>query len=124
MTTTNPAKVFPPVIVPIYEGTSAKLKWSYSLTSKLNTAVLKFDNGGIVTIRSNGQAGEINVNFRDRFTVSSTDQSASLLISRVTVDDDKDRGEFRCDLIDSVGETWKRVIQVQVIGKIKSVADF
>ena len=42
----------------------------------------------------------------------------------MAVADDKANGEFRCELIDSSPDTWKRAIQVQVIGKLESVADY
>ena len=38
--------------------------------------------------------------------------------------DDKAKGEFTCELIDSNAETWRRATQVQVLGKIKNVSDF
>ena len=41
----------------------------------------------------------------------------------MTVADDKANGEFSCELIDSYSNIWKRAIQVQVIGKLESVAD-
>ena len=124
VTTANPAKEIPPVILPIYEGNPATLNWNYSLTADLITAVLRFNGGGIVTIQRNGEPGDVNINFRDRFTVSSTTQSATLFISHVVVDDDKAKGDFTCNLIDSDGNTWKRAVQVKVQGKAQSVADF
>ena len=42
----------------------------------------------------------------------------------MTVADDKSLGGFRCESIDSTATTWKRAIQVQVIGKFKTVADY
>ena len=42
----------------------------------------------------------------------------------MTVADDMANGEFICELIDSNPNSWKRVIQVQVIGKLKTVADY
>ena len=42
----------------------------------------------------------------------------------MTVADDKANGKFRCELIDSGADIWKRAIQVQVIGKLESVADY
>ena len=41
----------------------------------------------------------------------------------MTVADDKANGEFRCEIADLNIVTWKRAIQVQVIGKLESVAD-
>ena len=41
----------------------------------------------------------------------------------MTVADDKANGEFRFELGDLDLVTWKRAIQVQVIGKLESVAD-
>ena len=42
----------------------------------------------------------------------------------MTVADDKANGEFRCEIADLNIVTWKRAIQVQVIGKLESVAGF
>ena len=107
-----------------YEGSSATLNWSYSLSSSLLSAVLQFNGSGIVGISSNGEVGSINSNFRQRFNVSSTPQSVSLLISEVTTTDDKSVGEFSCEVSDLNGDKWRRAIQVQVVGKLKSFADF
>ena len=38
--------------------------------------------------------------------------------------DDKANGEFSCELLDSTATIWKRDIQVQVIGKFKTAADY
>ena len=62
--------------------------------------------------------------FQKRFSVSSTPGRASLFISPVTLTDDKANGEFSCRLIDSTPDTWRRAIQVQVIGELESVPDF
>ena len=35
----------------------------------------------------------------------------------------EDNREFRCELTDSESNTWTRAIQVQVIGRLESVAD-
>ena len=107
-----------------YEGSSAALNWSYSLSSSLLSAVVLYNGSGIVGISSNGQAGPVNSNFRQRFSVSSTPQSVSLLISKVTTADDKSVGEFSCEVSDLNGDKWRRAIQVQVVGKLKSFADF
>ena len=122
-TTRNPDEVIPPGILQVYEGFPVTLKWKYSLTSGLFAAVLKFNGVGIVSIQSNGQAGAVNNHFKERFNISSTPGSVSLFISNVTAADDKANGEFSCELIDSYAETWKRAIQVQVLGKIKGVPD-
>ena len=42
----------------------------------------------------------------------------------MTVADDKANGEFRCEIADKNVVPWKRAIQVQVIGKLESVADY
>ena len=123
-TTTDPNAVPPPVIVQVYEGSSVKLNWSYSLTPALNLGAIRFNNDGIVSIKDDGSAGSVNAGFRERFNLSSTPGRASLFISPVTVADDKANGEFRCELIDSNLDTWKRAIQVQVIGKLESVSDY
>ena len=85
---------------------------------------MRFKGVFIVTVLPTGQAGPVNASFRQRFSVSSTPQSVSLLISKVTTVDDKSNGEFSCELNDLPGATWRRAIQVQVVGKLKSFADF
>ena len=42
----------------------------------------------------------------------------------MTVADDRANGEFRCEIVDRNVVTWKRAIQVQVIGKLESVAGY
>ena len=125
-TTSNKAEKLPPGIVPVYEGSSATLNWNFSLSSGLGLGfVIKFNSDGIVNIRADGSAaGPINSDFQERFSVSATPQSASLSISNVSIADDKSNGEFSCELNDANADTWKRAIQVQVIGKLKSVADY
>ena len=121
-TTLNPAEVLTPGKLQVDEGSSATLNWNYSLTSSL--VLLQFNGDGIVVISSNGQAGPVSSNFRQRFSVSSTPQSVSLLISKVTTADDKSIGEFSCELTDFGADKWRRAIQVQVTGKLKSFTDF
>ena len=60
---------------------------------------------------------------KKRFNAISTRENVSLVIFNVTVADDKANGEFTCELIDSNPDTWKRAIQVQVIGKLEGVSD-
>ena len=100
------------------------MNWNYSLTSSLVSVLLQFNGDGIVVISSNGQAGPVSSNFRQRFSVSSTPQSVSLLISKVTTADDKSIGEFSCELTDLGADKWRRAIQVQVTGKLKRFTDF
>ena len=119
-TTSDPNARLPPVIVQVYEGSSVTLNWSYSLTLGLSFVVIKFDGGGIVNIQADGSAGPVNDNFEERFNVSSTPGRASLLISPVTVGDDKAYGDFTCELFDSKSNIWKRAIQVQVLGRFKT----
>ena len=123
-TTLNPAEVLTPGKLQVDEGSSATLNWNYSLTSSLVSVLLQFNGDGIVVISSNGQAGLVSSNFRQRFSVSSTPQSVSLLISKVTTADDKSIGEFSCELTDLGAHKWRRAIQVQVTGKLKSFTDF
>ena len=85
---------------------------------------MRFKGVFIVAVLPTGQAGPVNASFRQRFSVSATPQSVSLLISKVTTVDDKLNGEFSCELNDLPGATWRRAIQVQVVGKLKSFADF
>ena len=121
-TTSNPAEVLPPVIVSANEGEPTTLNWNYSLTLGLVFGNIKFNNDGIVNIQSDGSVGPMSVKFQRRFSVSSTPGRISLSICPVTAADDKANGEFSCSLIDGYSHTWKRAIQVQVLGKIKSVA--
>ena len=100
------------------------MNWNFSLSSTLSTITLRFKGVFIVAVLPTGQAGPVNASFRQRFSVSSTPQSVSLLISKVTTVDDKSNGEFSCELNDLAGAIWRRAIQVQVVGKLKSFADF
>ena len=100
------------------------MNWNYSLTSTIGFVNIRFEDVFIVSVLQNGQAGPISGSFKERFNVSSTPQSVSLFISKVTTADDKSKGEFSCELSDVLGGKWRREIQVQVIGKLKSFADF
>ena len=99
------------------------MNWKYSLSSTLAAVTLRFKGVFIVAVLSTGQAGSVNASFRQRFSVSTTPQSVSLLISKVTTADDNSNGEFSCELNDLDDATWRRAIQVQVVGKLKSFAD-
>ena len=124
ITTSNPNEVLPLRIVPVNEGSSVTLNWNYSLTAGLLGGAISFNSSRIVLIKGDGSPESIDPRFQERFSVSSTLGRASLFISTVTVADDKANGEFRCELVDRTAITWKRAIQVQVIGKLESVADF
>ena len=123
-TTSNPTVVLPPGIVQVHDGSSVTLNWSYSLTLGLIIGVIKFNNNGIVSINADGSAGPVRAKFQERFNLSSTPGRASLSVSPVTVADDKANGEFSFELIDANTDTWKRAIQVQVVGKLDSVDDY
>ena len=123
-TTLDPAEALIPGELEVNEGSSATLNWKYNLSSTLVSARLLLNEASIVVILSNGQAGPVNASFGQRFTVNSTQQSVSLLISKVITADDRSRGEFICELSDLSGAKWRRAIQVQVVGKLKSFADF
>ena len=118
--------MLPPDIVQVYEGSSVTLNWNFSLSVGLGLGFnIRFNTIGIVNVGKDGSAaGPIRAEFQKRFSVSATPQSASLSISPVTIADDKFNGEFSCELNDANGDTWKRAIQVQVIGKLESVDDF
>ena len=124
-TTSNPSETLSPGIEVVNVTSHVTLDWSYSLTAGLGLGgFIKFNDDTIVTIKGDGSAGPVNAKFQKRFSFNSTLGRASLFISSVTVDNDKANGEFRCELIDSTPDTWKRAIQVQVIGKLESVADY
>ena len=123
-TTLDPAEALIPGKLQVNEGSSATLNWKYSLSSTFVSARLLLNGASIVVVLSNGQAGPVNASFRQRFTVNSTQQSISLLISKVITADDRSRGEFICELSDLSRAKWRRGIQVQVVGKLKSFADF
>ena len=118
--------MLPPGIVQVYESFSTTLNWNFSLSEGLGLGFsIKFNALTIVSIGKDGSLGSsINAEFQERFSVNATPQSASLSISPVTLADDKSNGEFICELTDAKSGTWKRAIQVQVIGKIESVVDF
>ena len=92
------------------------MNWNYSLSSTLTDIQLRFKGVFIVKVLQTGQVGPVNANFGQRFSVSATPQSVSLLISKVTTADDKSIGEFSSELSDLAGATWRRAIQVQVVG--------
>ncbi|PFX33184.1 Proto-oncogene tyrosine-protein kinase receptor Ret [Stylophora pistillata] len=115
VTTSDPLEVLPTGTVQAYEGSPAMLKWNYSVTPRLLYGIIRFNRIGITNFRSNGQEGEVDARFKDRFSLTATPQSASLLISNVTAADDKAYGEFSCHLVAPNGVVWIRRIQVQVI---------
>ena len=122
-TTSDPDEVLPPGIVQVYEGSSLTLNWSYSLSLGLGLAgVVRFKTDAVFSIRADGSATPVNAQFQERFSATSTLGRTSLIISPVNVSDDKFFGEFTCELLDSNSNLWKRSIQVQVIGKLESVA--
>ena len=125
-TTSDTAEEFPPAIVEVKEGSSVTLNWNFNVSVGLGLGfVIKFNTIGIVNIGKDGSAaGPIKAEFQKRFSVSATPQSASLSISPVTIADDKSNGKFSCEINDANADTWKRAIEVQVIGKLESVADF
>ena len=106
------------------KGSFVTLNWSYNLTAGLAVGVIRFNNSLIVRLNADGSADPVEAGFQKRFSVSSTLGRASLFISSVTVADDKANGEFRCVLLDFSLNTWKRAIQVEVIGKLESVTDY
>ena len=124
-TTSDPNEVLLPGIVQVYEGSSVTLNWSYSLSLGFGLGgVVRFKTDAVVSIRADGSATPVNAQFQERFSATSTLGRTSLIISPVNVSDDKLFGEFRCELLDSNGNLWKRAIKVQVIGKLESVADY
>ena len=123
-TTSDPNEVLPPGIVRVSEGSSVTLNWSYSLSAGLGLGgVIRFKTDAVFSFRADGSATPVNAQFQERFSGNSTLGRTSLIISAVSVSDDKFFGEFRCELLDSNVNLWKRSIQVQVIGKLESVAD-
>ena len=121
--TSDPNEVIPLRIVPVNNGSSVTLNWSYSLTAVLLGGAITFNGSRIVGIKPDGSPESVEPSFQERFSVSSTLGRASLFISTVTVADDKAYGEFRCELVDRDLDNWKRAIQLQVIGELESVAD-
>ncbi|XP_022795755.1 hemicentin-1-like isoform X2 [Stylophora pistillata] len=119
-TTSNQNEVLPPGRLQVYEGSSAVLQWNFSLTSNIGFTFIKFKGATVVTIRSDGKAGDVSANFTGRLSVlSSTKQTAALSISRVIFADDKANGEFTCEVLTLSNERWKRAIQVQVLAPVK-----
>ncbi|XP_022808092.1 neuronal growth regulator 1-like [Stylophora pistillata] len=119
-TTSDQNEVLPPGKLQVYEGSSAVLQWNYSLTSDIVATLITFKGATIVSIKSDGKAGDVSANFTERFSVlSSTKQTASLSISHVIFADDKANGEFTCEVLTLNNERWKRAIQVQVLAPVK-----
>ena len=124
-TSSNPSETLSTDIEVVNVTSHVTLNWSYSLTVGLGIGgFIKFNDDMIFSIKGDGSAGPVNAKFQERFSGNSSLGRASLSISPVTVDDDRAKGEFRCELFDSTPETWKRAIQVQVLGKLESVADY
>ena len=124
-TASDPNEALTPGFVQVYEGSSVTLKWSYNLSLGLGLGgVIRFKTDAIFNIKADGSATPVMAQFQERFTATSTPGRTSLIISPVSVSDDKLFGEFRCELLDSIGNLWKRAIRVQVIGKLESVADY
>ena len=119
--TSDENEVLPPGIVQVYKGSPVTLNWSYNLKAGLALGVIKLNSDRIVGIRADGSADPVDAGFQERFRVSSTLGRASLFISSVTVTDDRSHGQFSCELVDFTAITWKRAIQVQVVGKLESV---
>ena len=82
-----------------------------------------FNNSRIARLKADGSADPVEAGFQERFSVSWTLGRASLFISPVTVADDMAKGEFWCELADLNIVSWKRAIQVLVIGRLESLAD-
>ena len=125
--TSDPNEVLPLRIVSVNNGSSVTLNWNYSLTAVLLGGAITFNGSRIVGIKPDGSPESVEPSFQERFSVSSTLGRASLFISTVTVADENlgvSYGEFRCELVDRDLDNWKRAIQVQVIGKLESVADY
>ncbi|XP_066024450.1 uncharacterized protein [Pocillopora verrucosa] len=120
-TTSNPAEALIPGKLAVYEGSPATLNWNYSHSLTLTTIKLRFKGVFIVNVLPTGQVGPVNASFRQRFSVNSTPQRLSLLISKVITGDDKSNGEFSCELNDLPGATWKRAIQLQVVVPLKII---
>ena len=119
VTALSQSDVFDPSISQLYEGSPGSLSWNYSLRAlSIALVVIKFNGASIVTIQSNGQANEVAPDFKERFSIRSTSQSATLIISSVTAADDKANGDFSCELITTASGSWSRNIQVEVVGKL------
>nr|XP_058961494.1 fibroblast growth factor receptor 3-like [Pocillopora verrucosa] len=115
-TVSDPNEVLPTITLKLHDGSPATLKWSYNYTAaSIILVFLKFDGVGIIVNYQNGQTGVVSDQFKERFSVSFTPQSASLFISPVTAADDKADGTFTCELVTSNADVWVRAIQVQVL---------
>lgn len=98
-----------------------KLTWTFSLTQlTLATLTLKFKTVTIATIVPAGQIASVASAFTSRFNLSWVPQSqstATLIIFKVSTIDE---GVFSCEL-NTVTTTWKRDIDVTVVGKFIKV---
>lgn len=110
VTTSDPIEMLPAGSFKAYEGSPVTLKWSYNVTPGLSYGIIRFNGTGITNFQSNGQEGEVDNRFKNRFSLNATPHSASLFIAKVTADDDKASGAFSCDLIASNKDVCRRHI--------------
>lgn len=114
VTTSDPIEMLPAGSFKVHEGSPATIMLykSYNVRLGLSYGIIRFNDTGITNFQSNGQEGEVDNRFKNRFSLNATPHSASLFISKVTADDDKANGAFSCDLIASNKDVCRRHIQV------------
>jgi len=103
------------------EGFMNKLTWNFSLAAGSSIITVTIKLNAITTVATYIQPlGKVTVPqaFKNWFNLTWIPSNATLTIFNVTSDDN---GEFTCEVF-SVGEsstaTWKRSIQVNVLGKL------
>ena len=103
------------------EGFMRELTWNFSLSagSSIITVTIEYKSGtAIATYIQQTQAVTVAEGLMDRFNLTWIPTKATLIMFNVTSDDN---AEFTCTVL-SVGgsgaSTWKRKIQVTVLGKL------
>ncbi|XP_022800745.1 fibroblast growth factor receptor 2-like isoform X1 [Stylophora pistillata] len=110
--------MFAPKVSQHFNGQAASLLWEFSLSQKLSfTSVdIEFNSDLIVRLLPNGGSGGITAAFRNRFSVTwNLPGRVALVISKVTIADDKVNGAFSCVVATVSDGNWKRKIQVEVV---------
>ena len=109
------------------EGSSNEpLRWKFSLTNlTLVSVTLRFNGAAAASIIPTAGLAQVQEAYTSRFSLSWIPNNVTLNIFTVTTGDE---GVFRCELLvrDTEGgtKTWKRSINVTVVGKLIGVSKF
>ena len=100
---------------------NAELSCNFSLSADLSIITVSIHFGGtsVANFAESQQAQSVSPGFEGRFNVTWVPNKLTLIFFNVTSEDE---GEFRCDVLTllspgAVIQTWKRRIQVSLLGK-------